>query len=116
MIAGIQASPYAGLITEVVCGCAPGVDTLGHEYGEQIGVPVKHFPADWERYGRSAGFNRNAEMAVYGECLLAIWDGQSRGTRNMVECMRRLRKPYYVHLVKVPGIALPLLTRRIEGM
>lgn len=51
--------------------------------------------AEWKKYGRSAGMIRNEEMLqemlqhreMYGDAsvqALAFWDGESRGTRDMI--------------------------------
>lgn len=80
-------------ISEVVSGCAPGIDTLGIKWAEERNIPVKRFPADWERYGRVAGPMRNRQMAEYvGQSgyLVCVWDGKSRGTRNMIEEAKRV--------------------------
>ena len=79
-------------ITEVVCGDARGADTLGEEWAIAHSVPVKHFPADWNSYGKAAGYIRNAEMANYGDYLLAFWDGHSPGTKHMINSMKRINK------------------------
>lgn len=49
----------------VVSGCAPGADAGGEEWADSRGIAVQRFPADWERYGRSAGPRRNQQMADY---------------------------------------------------
>ena len=72
-------------ITEVVCGGAKGVDSLGKQWAEEHQVPVTMFPANWEKYGKSAGPKRNQEMAEYAEALIAVWDGKSRGTKSMID-------------------------------
>jgi hypothetical protein len=73
-------------ITEVVCGGARGVDALGRTWaGNGNRAPVKMFPAKWDEFGKSAGYRRNVEMADYGEALIAIWDGASRGTKHMID-------------------------------
>lgn len=81
---------------EVVSGGARGVDRLGERYGREHGLIVTVMKADWEQHGGRAGFLRNGDMALYGDCLVAVWDGVSRGTRNMIAHMRSLNKPYYV--------------------
>jgi hypothetical protein len=68
----------------VVSGGAPGVDTLAERWAEQHDIPVTGFPAEWSRYGKKAGPIRNKEMAGYAEGLVAVWDGRSRGTKDMV--------------------------------
>ena len=90
-------------VTEVVSGTARGVDQLGERFGALNGIPVRRFPADWERYGRSAGYRRNEQLvacaiqAPDGGALVAVWDGVSRGTRHTIELARRAGLPTYVH-------------------
>lgn len=72
-------------ITELVSGGAGGVDKLGEKYANRLEIPVKVFLADWEKKKASAGIIRNAHMANYAEALIAVWDGESRGTKNMIE-------------------------------
>lgn len=71
--------------TEIVSGMAPGVDTLAVQYAQENNLPLQQFWAEWDFYGKSAGPIRNRLMAKYGEALIAIWDGKSRGTKNMIE-------------------------------
>jgi YspA, cpYpsA-related SLOG family len=84
---------------EIVSGGAPGVDKLGEQYAIECTLGIKVFPADWEKHGRSAGFIRNKQMAEYADALIAVWDGKSRGTENMIRCMLELKKPIYIHFV-----------------
>lgn len=77
-------------ITEVVCGGARGVDTMGRSWAIEHGVPVKEFPADWKLYGKRAGYIRNKEMAKYAEALVALWDGKSKGTKHMIDTANQL--------------------------
>lgn len=71
-------------ITEVVSGCARGVDQLGERYAAERGLPVTKCPADWKGLGRIAGPTRNVEMAETSEAVIAIWDGKSPGTQHMI--------------------------------
>ena len=83
-------------ITEVVSGAAKGVDTLGEEWADEYFIPVKHFPADWDKHGRKAGALRNIEMGDYADALVAIRKDGSRGTTHMIEYMQKLGKPVFV--------------------
>ena len=87
-------------ISEVVCGCARGADTLGERWGVERGIPIKRFPADWQRFGRSAGFRRNSDMAQYAEALVLIWDGSSRGSASMLRLARERRLRCFVMVVR----------------
>lgn len=71
-------------IQEVVCGGASGVDRLGEIWANRNKILVKFFYAEWTKYGKSAGPKRNEQMAKYGTHLIVIWDGISKGTKNMI--------------------------------
>lgn len=73
---------------EIVSGGATGADALGERYAEERGYPITKFPADWGKHGRAAGPIRNKEMANYANALVAFWDGQSKGTKSMIELAR----------------------------
>jgi hypothetical protein len=47
------------------------------------------FPANWDRHGKAAGGIRNTAMANYGTHLIAFWDGESPGTRDMIAKAKR---------------------------
>jgi len=70
-------------VTEVVSGCARGVDKCGEVWAEVNKIPVKRFPADWDLYGQVAGFKRNVQMALYADAL-AVFPG-GRGTDHMAK-------------------------------
>jgi len=72
-------------ISQVICGGASGADALGERWARENGVPVEKCHADWKKYGNAAGPIRNRQMANRGEALIALWDGKSRGTKNMID-------------------------------
>jgi len=86
-------------ITTVVSGGAKGVDALGERYAEEMNKELNVFNADWETHGRAAGPIRNRKMAENAEALIAIWDGQSRGTKNMIETATKKGLLVYVKRV-----------------
>jgi hypothetical protein len=69
---------------EIISGTANGADKLGERYAIENGYQLKLFPADWNRYGNSAGFRRNVEMSNHADALVVFWDGKSRGTQHMI--------------------------------
>ena len=69
---------------EIVSGLAAGADSLGCLYAHERNLPVKHFPANWNKFGKSAGFKRNLEMASYANAAICFWDGKSKGTQDMI--------------------------------
>lgn len=83
----IRECGFTQQISEVVGGAAPGVDTLAAQLCYAGKIPFKQMPAQWTKYGKSAGFRRNEEMALYVKdngALIAIWNGKSNGTRDMI--------------------------------
>lgn len=52
-------------ISEVVSGTARGVDQFGERWGTENGVKVSRFAANWDAYGKSAGYKRNQQMSQY---------------------------------------------------
>ena len=81
----------------VLSGHCQGPDLMGEEYARQRGYAVEVHPADWQRYGLAAGPKRNKEMAAAAHALIAIWDGKSRGTKNMIEEARAAGLPVRVY-------------------
>lgn len=87
-------------ITEVVCGMAPGADSVGWAWARINGLKIIEMPADWDNIGRSgfsrvnkfgkrynplAGRERNMRMAKAAEALIAVHDGKSTGTAHMIQ-------------------------------
>lgn len=80
----------------LVSGMAKGADLMGYQFAKEYGITCYEFPADWNRYGKAAGFRRNQEMADFSDGLVAFWDGKSRGTKHMIETMEDQGKPVYI--------------------
>lgn len=103
-------------ITEIVCGTKPphwikieyvtkGADQLGYRYAVENKIPVKLFLAEWDniykenaviktnsqnkKYNAIAGLERNEEMAKYADACIAFWDGESRGTKHMIDLCQK---------------------------
>lgn len=67
----------------IVSGHCRGADLLGERYARERGYQVETYEADWNG-GRGAGPRRNRLMAERADALIAMWDGKSRGTLNMI--------------------------------
>lgn len=80
-------------IDVVVSGGARGADNIGEQWAISNGVDLIIMPANWKKYGKAAGYERNEKMIHhimtayrYEEPLvLALWDGESRGTKNIID-------------------------------
>ena len=79
----------------IISGTARGADKLGEQYAKIAGYELSKFPADWDGLGKRAGYVRNAEMAKFAVeddndgMLIAFWDGQSKGTKHMIDLGKR---------------------------
>lgn len=104
-----------GKSIEVVCGMARGADLLGKEFAEKNGLIVHEFPADWKGLGKAAGHIRNVEMGKFVKehngLILALWDGESRGTKHMLEWCRDNQVKGYIYRVDKPVRYVPVGTK-----
>lgn len=78
---------------EIICGGAMGADFVGYKWAVSKGLPVLGFPAQWDVYGKSAGYLRNLEMAWAGTHLIAFMDMQKKtpGTSSMISIAKEGR-------------------------
>lgn len=84
----------------IVCGKARGADTMGERYAKERGYAVLEFPAKWAEHGKTAGPLRNEQMALNADALVAFWDGQSRGTENMISLAKKHGLKTRVRIIK----------------
>lgn len=75
----------AGETITIISGTANGADRLGERYAKEKGHLIRRIPADWNHYGNGAGYRRNVEMANIANALVAFWDGESPGTKHMID-------------------------------
>ncbi len=79
-------------------GCR-GADKLGERYAEENGFEIEQHPADWSKHGKSAGPIRNKIMAQEADLIICFWDGESTGTKSMIECARKAGKTVKIKMV-----------------
>lgn len=88
----------------IISGGALGVDRAAEVFAEKYKIPVRIFLPDYKLYKNNPKFApiaRNGLMAEAADGLVAIWDGKSRGTANMVNQMNKLGKPVFQIFVKL---------------
>ena len=91
--------PYETIV--VVSGTARGADRLGEQYARERGYLIERYPADWDRYGKSAGFRRNEQMVAVADGAVMFWDGESHGTRHDIELSRKKGIPHLIKMYKI---------------
>ena len=74
---------------EIIAGKARGVDTVAVDWAVVNWLPFKEFPAQWDKYGKSAGFIRNKQMLDEGKPDLVIAFPGGIGTKMMVNLSKK---------------------------
>lgn len=76
-------------VTCVIHGAARGADTLARDWARYRGIPDLPFPAEWKKYGKSAGAIRNEQMIREGTPDGVVAFPGSEGTADMKTRSRR---------------------------
>lgn len=102
--AGFDRQALHGEIEAIATGESGAVDRLGRVWADHNGVAYVPFPADWDKFGKFAGPERNERMARWAAghgrgVLVAVWDGKSKGTADMILAAARNGLDLEVQLV-----------------
>lgn len=83
-------------IKKIVSGGAKGADSLAVKYAKENQLKwVEHLP-DWNKYGKGAGFIRNALIVDDSEAVIAFWDRKTPGTKHTVELAEKAGKDVHI--------------------
>ena len=78
----------------IISGTAKGADKLGAKWAiETDGIELAEMPAQWDRYGKSAGYRRNEDMARLATHVIVFWDGSSVGSQHMINSAKKRELP-----------------------
>ena len=69
----------------IIHGDAAGADRVAGQVAAKWGIEVWKFPANWARYGKSAGPRRNYQMIQEGRPTLVLAFPGGAGTANMIK-------------------------------
>lgn len=96
---------YPNETVEIVAGGDKGAESIGELFALKHYLKVARFPANWRRYGSSAGYIRNSDMIDYARqekgILIAFWDGKSGGTKNIIQLAKRWGLEVIVYQTKI---------------
>ena len=76
----------------IVSGGAKGADTLAEKFADKYGFEKLIYRANWDIYGKRAGFIRNRDIIKCADIVFAFWDGESKGTKNSIDLANEQRK------------------------
>lgn len=80
-------------VTHIVSGGAVGADALAEQYAKEKGVGTTIFKPDWQTYGMRAAYLRNKQIVDASDCVVAFWDGKSKGTKMTIDICEAAGKP-----------------------
>ncbi len=86
-------------ITEIVSGGAKGIDMCARKFSHNNNIALTEFLPEYERYGRAAPVKRNIKIIEYSDCVIAFWDGKSKGTKSVIDYCRKIGKEITVHII-----------------
>ena len=86
--------------SEIVSGGARGVDTSAREYANAHGIKLTEFLPEYDKYGKGAPLKRNITIIEHADLVLAFWDGESRGTRYVIDNCKKRNIPVSVFTKK----------------
>ena len=87
-------------VTEIICGGAKGVDNSAREYALAHGLKLTEFLPEYAKYGRAAPLKRNITIIEHADIVLAFWDGDSRGTKFVIDACMKHHVPVAVYIIK----------------
>jgi predicted Rossmann fold nucleotide-binding protein DprA/Smf involved in DNA uptake len=82
--------------TVVVSGGAQGVDLAAEMAAKRCGLKTEIYPAQWNKYGRAAGYLRNKDIVAAADKVVAFHDGVSKGTQHTINIAREMGKPLVI--------------------
>ena len=80
-------------VDTIISGGATGIDTLAETYADKCRISKYIIRPKYEIFGRAAPLKRNCEMVDMADSVLIIWDGTSRGTRQIIDYTVKQQKP-----------------------
>lgn len=98
--------PHTGIVGTIISGGAKGVDKLAIDYAKEYGIKPVEIEADWYpngSYDPGAGYKRNRimlDLLNQDDVVLALWDGKSSGTKDMINISKKKGIEVWVFTVR----------------
>ena len=84
-------------IDTIISGGANGVDKFAEKYAHENNLKMIVHPANWDKYGKRAGYIRNVDIWNDAFMGLAIWDGKSPGTKHSFDIAKKQNKQLIIY-------------------
>jgi len=82
----------------IVSGGARGADTLARGLAQKHNLQLLEFLPEYDKYPpKIAPLKRNEQIVDACDCLLALWDGTSRGTKFTIDLAVKKGKPVKIY-------------------
>ncbi len=78
--------------TIIIEGEARGADTISRLASEYLQLEVLKFPADWNKYGKSAGPIRNRQMLDQKPDLVLAFHNDIENSKGTKDCVKEARR------------------------
>lgn len=88
-----ELSALRSQMSGLMCGGAPGADTLAWDWGWSHNFQCERYMADWKKHGKAAGPIRNQRMLEEGKPDIVLAFGGGRGTADMIRRARSAGVP-----------------------
>ena len=89
-------NPHKNNISLVISGAAKGTDSLSEKWANENNIKTLIFPADWNKYGKRAGYIRNEDIIKNCDNVIAFWDKKSKGTKHALSLCKKYNKLYRI--------------------
>lgn len=83
----------------ILSGHCLGTDLMGERYAKENGFEVEIYPAEWKKYGRSAGPKRNKQMADVADLAIAFPSVNGKGTQSMIKYAKQKGIPIKIYQI-----------------
>ena len=83
----------------IVSGHCSGTDLMGERYAKENGYEVEIYPAEWKKYGRSAGPKRNKQMVDAADFAIAFPGVNGKGTYSMIQYAKQKGIPIKIYQI-----------------
>lgn len=88
--------------TEIVSGGARGIDSCAKAFALANGYRYTEFLPEYEKYGKVAPILRNKDIVNYSDLVIIFWDGESRGSKSVIDFCKKYKKQYIIKTPKTP--------------